>query len=709
MIREQMQQNSKHNASIGNYTRRDFLSTSLKAGAAAFTTGLIPRLRAHAENRFNVLFIIVDDLRPLLGCYGHANMHTPNIDRIAQRGTLFNRAYCQFPVCNPSRASILTGLRPNSTGVHNNTDDFLQTVPDAISLPHHFKINGYHTRSVGKVAHGSAAWEDEQSWSMPIWRERFISIDRETSPSWLSLNVDDDELQDGRIAKATVEVLSEIKNQSFFLAVGFNKPHLPFYAPSQYFDLYNSQDFALPADSNLPKHAPKIASNPKTLQAYKDISTPPPLSDEKTLELIHAYAANISYIDAQVGRIHNQLDSLNLTENTVLVFWGDHGFHLGEHGLWRKNTLFEDANLSPLIISIPGQRFPDQTTDALVELIDLYPTLCDICQIPIPDEIEGLSMAPVIQEPSIPWKKAAFSQLRRKTGISQFVDGYTMRTEQYRYTEWGSKGSQGVELYDYYNDPNETVNIAPQSENKDLVEQLSNKLQAGWQSALPEEIPKIKPTRLIWDVNDDGIVDKQDLILVSNNFGSENIANPVFDVNKDGSVNIIDLLIIAAHLGETTNGSSPTTAPLHTSYINQVEEWLIEAQKLKNTSEIVQEGVAKLEVLLKSAQPKMTKLLPNYPNPFNPETWIPYDLLDDAHVIIHIYNINGETVRKLNIGYRTSGIYRTKTQAAYWDGKNSYGEQVSNGIYFYSLTAQYTNKNALSEQFKATRKMVITK
>ena len=705
-----MEQDRNHKSFSDSYTRRDFISTSLKAGAAAFTTGLLPQVRAHAENRYNVLFIAVDDLRPLLGCYGHSNMHTPNIDRIAQRGTLFNRAYCQFPVCNPSRTSVLTGLRPNSTGVHSNTDDFLQTVPTAISLPHHFKIHGYHTHSIGKVAHGSAAWEDKQSWSVPIWRERWKGIDKGTSPSWNALDVQDDDLQDGRIAKTTVDVLAEIRNRSFFLAVGFNKPHLPFYAPSQYFDLYNLQDFDLPTDSTLPIDTPQIASNPKTLQAYEDISTAPPLSDEKTLELIRAYAANISYIDAQVGRILDQLDMLNLTEKTVIVFWGDHGFHLGEHGLWRKNTLFEVAVRSPLIVSIPGQSFPDRSTDSLVELIDIYPTLCNICQLPTPEEVEGISMTPLIEDPILPWKTAVFAQLRRTLRIVGSVDGYTMRTDQYRYTEWGKNGEHGVELYDYYNDPNETVNIAPQAENKDLVEQLSKRLQAGWKSALPEEVPgDFKPTTLIWDVNGDGIVDMQDLVLVSNNFGSENIVNPMFDVNKDGIVNIIDLLLIAAHLGETTNGSSPSTVTLHTSNIEQVEKWLIDAKKLNNTSEIVQDGVSKLEILLNSAHPKMTVLLPNYPNPFNPETWIPYDLHDDAHVIIHIYNINGETVRKLNIGYRTSGIYRTKSQAAYWDGKNSLGEQVSTGIYFYTITAQYARANGLLNQFKATRKMVIAK
>ena len=706
-----MKQTKKQKSVSCSYTRREFLSTSLKAGAAAFTTGLLPQFSAHAENRFNVLFLVVDDLQPLLGCYGHANMHTPNIDRIAQRGTLFKRAYCQFPVCNPSRASVLTGLRPNSIGVHNNTDDFLKTVPDAISLPHQFKNHGYHTHSIGKVAHGSAAWDDEQSWSVPIWRERWRGIDKGASPSWNALDVQDDDLQDGRIARTTVDVLAEIRNLSFFLAVGFNKPHLPFYAPSQYFDLYNLQDFDLPADANLPKYTPFIASNPKTLHAFEDISTPPPLSDEKTLELIRAYAANVSFIDAQVGRILEQMDMLNLTEKTIIVFWGDHGFHLGEHGIWRKNTLFEVALRSPLIVSIPGQRSPDVTTESLVELIDIYPTLCDICQIPIPEDVEGLSMVPVINEPSMPWKTAAFSQLRRAHGISEFVDGYTMRTAQYRYTEWGNKGSYGVELYDYYNDPDETVNIAHDSANKEIIEELSEKLKTGWQSALPDIIPTetFIPTPLIWDTNDDGVVNMEDLLLVSNNFGLDYTTHPKVDVNSDGIVNIIDLLIIAAHLGKTTNGSSPTSVPLHTSNIDHVEEWLNKAQQLDNTSEIIQDGVSKLEMLLNSAKPRQTNLLPNYPNPFNPETWIPYDLLDDAHVIIHIYNIKGETVRKLNIGYKTSGIYRTKTQAAYWDGKNSYGERVSTGIYFYTLTAQYTNSNVLSNRFKATRKMVIAK
>ena len=294
MHKTSTRQARKQSATQRHFTRRDFLSTGLKAGAAAFTAGILPKRCVEADSPYNVLFIAIDDLRPLLGCYGYPEIHSPHIDRLAQRGTLFNRAYCQFPVCNPSRASVLTGLRPNTVDVHDNFAYFRDTVPEAATLPQHFKAHGYHTRSVGKIAHGDAAWKDELSWSSPIWRESWKYINKTTSPSWQALDVADDDLADGRIANAAVEVLTKIKDQRFFLAVGFNKPHLPFYAPSKYFDLYTVQDFKLPVDSRLPRNAPSIASNPKGMRAYQDISNYPPFSDEKTLELTLAYAANVS-------------------------------------------------------------------------------------------------------------------------------------------------------------------------------------------------------------------------------------------------------------------------------------------------------------------------------------------------------------------------------------------------------------------------------
>ena len=679
------------------FTRRDFLSTGLKAGAATLSTALLPKLQVNAEVEYNVLFIVVDDLRPLLRCYGHSEMHTPNIDRLAKQGTLFNRAYCQFPVCNPSRVSVLTGLRPDTTGIYDNPTDFRKVLPGVVTLPQHFKDHGYHTRSVGKIAHGDAAWKDELSWSEPIWREPWRYVNKTTSPSWEALDVDDDEFEDVRIANAAIEVLREIKDQQFFLAVGFNKPHLPFYAPSKYFDLYTTQDFKLPDNSNLPRNAPNIAANPKGMKAYQDISDYPPFSDEKTLELIRAYAANVSYVDALVGRVLDSLEALNLTENTAIVFWGDHGFHLGEHGLWRKNTLFEDSVRSPLIVSVPGQTHTDVGTDALVELVDIYPTLCDICQLPIPSELEGISMLPVIEQPTRSWKTAAFSQLRRGD-----IDGYTMRTKRYRYTEWGNAGERGVELYDYDVDPDETINIADASENAEVVAHLNEQLHTGWQAALPEISERIRvPQTLSWDINNDGIVNIQDLVLVSNNFGAATPEHPKVDVNKDGRVDIIDLLLVAAHFGESNNPAAPSThAQILPEHLNRVNEWLTEARMMDDGSRIFKQGIATLERLINTASPEETALLPNYPNPFNPETWIPYDLAEAVDVHIYIYDLKGESIRHLSLGFQTAGTYRTQARAAYWDGRNSAAEPVASGIYFYTLRAGQVN---------ATRKMVIAR
>ena len=223
------------------FTRRDFLSTSLKASAAAFTTGLLPKLKADATCRYNVLFIIVDDLRPLLGCYGHPEIYTPNIDRLAQRGILFNRAYCQYPLCNASRSSILTGLRPETTRVFSNSVGFREKLPNVVTLPQHFKTSGYHTQSVGKIAHRPAMQDDTYSWSVPSWTQPSRYAARSSVPAWRALDVEDDELRDGRTAKRAIEVLDEIQDTRFFLAVGFRKPHLPFYAPKRYYELYESE------------------------------------------------------------------------------------------------------------------------------------------------------------------------------------------------------------------------------------------------------------------------------------------------------------------------------------------------------------------------------------------------------------------------------------------------------------------------------------
>ena len=679
------------------FTRRDFLSTSLKAGtAAAFTTGLLPNLRAETAGRYNVLFIMADDLRPLLGCYGHSEMHTPNIDALAGRGTLFNRAYCQFPVCNPSRSSILTGLRPDAIGVHDNNAYFRNNLPDAVTLPQHFKIHGYHTLAIGKIMHGFTALFDQFSWSAPIWRQWSGPIDRKTIPLWQALDVADDDLWDGQIANKTIEVLAQLRSTPFFLCVGFHKPHLPYNVPRRYYDLYTSQTFSTSADATTPKDVPQIAQTSwNEVEVYQDIPDEGSLSETKALELIRGYAASTSYMDAQVGHVLQQLDALDLSQNTVIVFVSDQGFHLGEHGIWRKNTLFEGALRSPMIISVPGQQ-PGRT-DALVELVDIYPTLCEACELPTPSQLEGLSLTPIIAQPERPWKTAAFSQLKR--GV---IDGVSIRTGQYRYTEWGTDGRHGLELYDYHADPNETVNIVDLSENAELAGHLSEQLHAGWQATLPDTQGQISmPQTLLWDINNDGIVDIQDLVLVSNSFGAGTLDHPKVDANKDGIVNIIDLILVAAHFGESNTSAGPPVRPdVHPEYYGIVEKWLTEARIVDNGSDVFRRGIATLVDLLNSIVPEKTVLLPNYPNPFNPETWIPYDLVEDAEVFIHIYNLKGESVRQLSFGFQRAGTYRTQSRAAYWDGRNLVGEFVASGIYFYTLQAG---------RVRATRRMVILK
>ncbi len=670
-------------------TRRDFISKSLKTSAAAFTTGLLPNLAASVCQRYNVLLIIVDDLRPLLGSYGHTEMHTPNIDRIAEKGTVFNQAYCQYPLCSPSRTTIFTGLRPDTINVTNNQVFYRDVHPDTVTLPQHFKAHGYHTQSIGKVAHLPRFQDDEYSWSVPSWRPLYIPYDAATTPSWQALDVDDDELRDGQNARRTIQTLKEIKNQQFFLSIGFYKPHLPYHAPRKYFDLYENTTFNLPAISEevsseiTPPHW-------NALRAFQDVpSGILPIPHKKILELTRAYAAVTSYTDAQIGRVLDQLDKLGLSDNTIIAFCGDHGYNLAENGNWGKNIIHEASLHSPLIVSIPGQTATGTKTDALVEFVDIFPTLADSCQLPILPELEGLSMLPVIEEPTLAWKTAAFSQFKKTQAI---------RTDQYRYSETETK----KELYDYGTDPFSEVNIAELPENAELVNHLSERLHAGWTNALPEVIPQVSiPINLPWDVNNDGIVDMQDLLVVSESFHKKPIDNSKADVNNDGVVNIIDLLIVAAHFDECTISSAPSAnSEVTLEHLDILDKWLTEARKVDLTDNVLRKGIAVLESLTNTVIPIKTVLLPNYPNPFNPETWIPYDLAQDTNVTIKIYSLKGEIIRNLDLGFLSAGTYRTKTQAAYWDGRNSDGEPVSSGVYFYTLQTPH---------MKSTRKMVIAK
>ncbi len=443
--------------------------------------------------KLNVLFISVDDLRPIGGAYGDSFVRTPHMDALARRGVVFNRAYAQQAVCSPSRTSLLTGRRPDTTRVYDLTTHFRQTIPDVVTLPQHFKQQGYHTQSFGKIYH-NVDLEDAPSWSVPPLpvAKNPDEVDADPSPSsrnprtgrgpaWRSPDVADKALFDGRIAGKAIDAMRGVKDKPFFLAVGFTKPHLPFVAPKKYYDMYPLGKVKLPANPFPPKDVPRIAlADFGELRAYADIPEKGALSERQTRELIRGYYAATSYVDAQIGRMIDELDRAGLRDNTIVVLWGDHGYQLGEHGLWNKHTNFEVATRSPLIISAPGMTKVGKKTDALVEFVDVYPTLIQLAALPMQQGLEGTSLVPLLHSPKMNWKRAAFSQYPRGR-----VMGYSIRTNRYRYTEWSEPGKAlvGVELYDHRADPAENINIANLPENNTIVAELSRQLKLGWRAA----------------------------------------------------------------------------------------------------------------------------------------------------------------------------------------------------------------------------------
>lgn len=449
----------------------------------------------------NVLFIAVDDLRPELGCYGNKTVKSPNIDRLAESGVLFNHVYCQQAVCSPSRISLMTGRRPNTTKVWDLKTHFRTTIPNVVTLPQYFKNNGYHTQSIGKIYHDPASAQDALSWSVP----EILAVTKREGKYVLPTNlkkkpakaaateiadVPDSAYIDGQVADQVLQVLRKIKDKPFFLAVGFRRPHLPFSAPEKYWNMYNRESIALPVQKTLPKNIPSYAAHKnEELRGYTDIGLDNSIADAKTKELLHGYYAAVSYTDAQIGKVLAELDRLNLTKNTIIVLWSDHGFHLGEKGLWAKSTNYELDTRVPLIIAAPGKK-QGVKSDRLVELVDLYPTLADLGGFQIPDSLEGTSLVPLLTKPNQAWKSAVFSQFPRPWIYKSVPDlmGYAMRTDRYRYVEWRDfKTSvvKAIELYDHQVDPAEVNNIADNPSNMTLVKKLKQKLKDGWQRARP--------------------------------------------------------------------------------------------------------------------------------------------------------------------------------------------------------------------------------
>jgi len=470
-------------------------SILFSAAGALLACAVISTSASAAEARKNVLFIAVDDLRPELGCYGNTIIKSPNIDRIAKSGVVFENAFCQQAVCSPSRTSLLTGTRPDTTKVWDLKTHFRKAQPDLVTLPGHFKANGYFTQSMGKIFHHGL--DDAQSWSVPSEFPKALfnaggKKNEGRGPAFLATDGADNALHDGQLADMAVTALRGMKekNQPFFFAVGFIRPHLPFISPKKYWDLYDPASIPLATNPFRPKNAPdySIVSGGE-IHSYDGVPKEPHLPDDYARQAKHGYYAAVTYVDAQIGRVVDELDRLGLRESTIIVLWGDHGWKLGEHDAWAKHSNVENDTHVPLLVSAPGMAAAGKKSPALVEFVDVYPTLSDLAGLPKPEKSEGLSFKPLLDDPAKAWKSAAFSQYPRKLGKKNLM-GYSMRTERYPLTTWVFKDEMNkvdaVELYDLKNDPQENTNIAGEPANKDLVDKLTAEWRAGWKAALPK-------------------------------------------------------------------------------------------------------------------------------------------------------------------------------------------------------------------------------
>ena len=470
----------------------------MSATRRAFLGGLplLETSRAAARGP-NVLLIVSDDLNNSLGCYGDRTARTPNLDRLAARGVLFDRAYCQYPLCQPSRASFLSGRRPDTTRVWTLQTPTRQYMPDTVFLPEYFRRQGYYTAHAGKIYHTGKECEDPRSWDEEFREfgkspkeDQILKRGKANGPKghsfeWDILKTADADMPDGVVARKSVELMekSARAGKPFFIGAGFRRPHSPYAAPKAYFDLFPPEKMPLP-------QAPRGQFDRLLPAAINHDPPDQPLSDAVVREYRAAYYACVSFMDAQVGVLMEGLDRLRLWENTVVVFLGDNGYHLGDHGgLWHKNSLFEEGAHVPLIAYAPGRKGAGQRSPRMVELVDLYPTLTELCGLPPGDGLEGTSFVPLLDAPRRAWKAGAFSmQGRGKERTEAAKDilflGRSVRTERWRYTEW-DEGRQGIELYDHSRDGGEFDNVAHKPELAGTVRELAALLARGGSWAGP--------------------------------------------------------------------------------------------------------------------------------------------------------------------------------------------------------------------------------
>ncbi|MBF0198968.1 MAG: sulfatase [Planctomycetes bacterium] len=472
-----------------------------------------------AVESMNVLFISVDDLRPNVGREGGGYAITPNIDQIEAEGLRFNRAYCQYPVCGPSRASTMTGLLPDSSGVYGfeNSDS---KVGDITILPQLLKNHGYATGRFGKVFNNphdfKEAWDEwpiRQHEEGFTWRSMHFVVKKhkimsepsmtnqsETGdvsegkgqigrgPSVERVDYPDEVFIDDEIARQAMDFMKRKKTDPFFLAVGFCRPHLPFSAPERFWAMYDEKDVPLATNPFLPARTEDfMANNWEEMRAYCDIPNEGPLSLEKERELIQGYYATVSWVDYQIGRLLKTLEELKLREKTILVFWSDHGFHLGENGTWAKHVNWEKTNRVPILISVPGMKHRGTQSEQLVELLDLFPTVTDLVGLEAPDHVDGRSLVPLLENPERPWAEAALSQYKRGDKMS-----YSIRTKRYRYSEWrkfNATGKEilGRELYDLERDPDANVNLASDTGLKHVLIEHARILERQVARAVPRK------------------------------------------------------------------------------------------------------------------------------------------------------------------------------------------------------------------------------
>ncbi|MBT7924512.1 MAG: sulfatase [Opitutae bacterium] len=455
---------------------------------------LLTSLLGGKTEKPNVLFIAADDLSCALGCYGDSVAKTPNLDRLATSGVCFLKAYNQLPLCNPTRASVMTGLRPDTIKVYDLDRHFRDEVPNAVTVSQQFMKNGWWAGRVGKIYHynvpasiGTDGFDDPPSWQKTVNPKGRDKTDEHLvfnaephrkisgALSWLAADGKDEEQTDGMIATEAIKLMEQKKGEPFFIAAGFFRPHTPYVAPKKYFDMYPLEDMRLP-------YAPKNDREDIPTAAFAHNCPVPHYNlDELTCrKAMQAYYACVSFIDAQVGRMLDALDRLDLADNTIVVFWSDHGYHLGEHnGIWQKRTLFEQGARAPLIIKAPGAKGNGQACRRIVEFVDLYPTLTGLAGIPTPKAVEGRSLVPLLKNPLTKWDCHAITQVLRPADdrLAEPVMGRSIRTERWRYSDWG-EGKHGIELYDHHADPMEFNNLAlkPDKESKAVMKSLRKAL-----------------------------------------------------------------------------------------------------------------------------------------------------------------------------------------------------------------------------------------